>query len=103
MKSKPNARSVLEIRNRNGRPITPDLSKRERAMLARIASADQERGCRASNIQFTKLLKIGERQVRRDLASLREWNLITVQIESGNQRSIRLKGRPPVSRSGRRV
>ena len=103
MKSKPNAPSVKENKSQSGRPITPDLPKRVQAMLARIASADQEHGYRASNLQLTKLLRIGERQVRRDLAILRERNLITVQIESGNQRSIRLKGRPPLSRSGLRV
>ena len=103
MKSKPNASSVKENKSQSGRPITSDLPKRVQAMLARIASADQKHGCRASNLQLTKLLRVGERQVRRDLAILRERNLITVQIESGNRRSIRLKRRPRLSRSGLRV
>lgn len=90
MKPKPNTQSGRGTRNRNNGQLTPDLSKRELTLLARITSADSEQGCRASNHQFIKLLKIGERQVRRDLAALREKNFITVQIESGNERVLRL-------------
>jgi DNA-binding transcriptional regulator LsrR (DeoR family) len=103
MKPKPNTPSVRRTRSPKDLQTTPNISKRQHALLARIASADAEQGCRASNLQFTKLLKISERQLRRDLAALRERKLITVRIESGNERSIRLKGRRPPSRPGRRA
>ena len=85
MKTKPNPTLLSKT--------SAELSPRERKLLAKIAAADPVQGCRASNRLLTKLLKIGERQVRTCLTVLREGKLITVQIKGGHERTIRLIGR----------
>lgn len=88
MKTKPHATPILKVRIPSALRAAEDLSDRQKALLATIHFGPAD-GCGASNKQLTRLLNIGERQVRACLATLRQQRLITVTIKSGNQRVVR--------------
>ena len=89
MNTQNNPQNLSGIRIPRPLRLIAGLSGRERTLLAKVWSAGAVRGCRAPTRELTRLLEAGERQVRSTIASLREKKLVTVRIESGNERTIR--------------
>jgi hypothetical protein len=73
--------------------LSAELSLMEKVLFVEIHSLDNEDGCYASNRYFAEFFEIGERQVSRYVASLKEKGYITVTVHNLNERIIHTCGK----------
>ena len=73
--------------------LSEKLSLVEKALFVEIHSLDNERGCYASNRYFAEFFAVGERQIRRYIASLKAAGFVIVTVKNKNDRVIRTAGR----------